>query len=88
MYTERAEAFFPLRAIPTAADPKRDARAASDKCADRMKGMQSGGDLNFTLLSVYHRREQPLLIYEPARPRQGTRCAPCQFDEGRASRNV
>jgi hypothetical protein len=50
MYTERAEAFFPLRAMTTAADTKRDARAASDKCADRMKGMQSGGDLKFTLL--------------------------------------
>jgi hypothetical protein len=40
------------RATTTAADSKRDARAAPDKgCADRMKGMQSGGDLNFTLLS-------------------------------------
>jgi hypothetical protein len=28
MYTERAEAFFPLRATTTAADPPRDARAA------------------------------------------------------------
>jgi hypothetical protein len=30
---ERAEAFFPLRATTTAADPQRDARAALKICA-------------------------------------------------------
>ncbi len=33
MSEERAEAFFPLRATTTAADPKRDARAAEKLAA-------------------------------------------------------
>jgi hypothetical protein len=37
MYTERAEASFPLRATTTAADPKRDARAAQRHSCERRK---------------------------------------------------
>jgi hypothetical protein len=38
MYMEGAEAFFLCERRPTAADSKRDARAAQEKWADRMSG--------------------------------------------------
>jgi hypothetical protein len=55
-----------------------------------MEPVQSGSRrwLRKSSARMYHVLEQRLRVYEPARPRQGIRCAPCQFDEGWVSRNT